>query len=413
MSDDGAKSRHSWEDSDGGTQVTVLASRPVADMPAVQCEVLGANRQAADLLLRFVRESAAARHDDDRLVSVISDFAFSTFPQATHLAVALCEDASSDLTLLVTRSRLGNEPQVALSRTIVEQVMNKGLSLLFTAGEASLTESRSVILSRMRAAICAPLTGLDRPFGVVQLDVRFPGKGAFTRADVDLLAVFADQVALVLDNQRLHQQQKRAFRSTINALVHSLSLKDPGTAHHSERVQAISLLLGRRLGLAGRELEVLGVAAILHDMGKQGVRDDVLFKPDRLTSPEVEEMAGHAVHTQDILDKIHYPEHLKQVPLIAAWHHEKMNGAGPYGIPSDQLPLTSRIISVADVFDALRSPRAYKTPMSLEETLEVLERGRGVEWDARVLDVLREAVPEILDSVYGIDPAIDLFGRAA
>src|SRR6185436_5469318 len=165
---------------------------------------------------------------------------------------------------------------------------------------------------------------------------------------------------LALENLWLHQQQHRAFHSTISALVHSLTLKDRAAAQHSERVQRLSLVIGRQLRLSPAEAEVVSVAALLHDVGKQGVRDEVLFKPGRLTLEERQEMDQHATHTQDILDMIQYPAELWDVPRIAAYHHEKMDGTGPFGISGDNIPLAARIISVADVFDALVSDRPYR-----------------------------------------------------
>ena len=115
-------------------------------------------------------------------------------------------------------------------------------------------------------------------------------------------------------------------------------------------MQAVSLALGRRLGLSSVELETLSVAALLHDLGKQGVRDELLFKPERLTEAETAEMAQHAAYTQSILDMIEYPEELREVPRIAAYHHEKLDGSGPFGLREPDIPVQARIISVADVF---------------------------------------------------------------
>jgi putative nucleotidyltransferase with HDIG domain len=238
------------------------------------------------------------------------------------------------------------------------------------------------------------------PFGIIQLDIRKPGKGVFAKKHLDLLSVFAMQVSLALDHLHLFHQQRRALQSTIAALVHSLNLKDPETAHHSERVQAVSLAIGRELGLPDLEMEALGVAALLHDLGKQGVRDEVLFKPEALSAEERSEMARHAEHTQNILDKIEYPDHLRDVPKIAAYHHEKMDGSGPFGIPGDEIPRASRIISAADVFDALMSPRAYKRALPIGEVVKILERGKGTTWDRDVIHALRQSIPELEATIY-------------
>lgn len=383
---------------------TVLASRPLAEWSDVQGEVVRSDARVAELLLGLVRETAAARNDEHRLLEVIADFAFRAFPNATHHVLVSRDDRDDEMVPLIARARNGEAPPIALSRTIVTKVLNEGCALLFTIGEGSLAVARSVALSRLETAICAPLMGNKHAFGVIQLDIRRPGKGVFNREDVDLLSVFASQVGLALENLHMHQQQRRALQSTINALVHSLTLKDPEAARHSERVQEVSVVLGRHLGLTGLDLEILGVAAILHDLGKQGVRDEVLFKPDRLTTEEREEMAHHAAHTQTILDKIEYPEELRDVPRIAAYHHEKLDGTGPFGVAGEDIPLAARIISVADVFDALLSPRVYKQPLTPPAVLHILERGKEVDWDGRCVEALRAVMPQLLVDVYAIDP---------
>jgi HD-GYP domain-containing protein (c-di-GMP phosphodiesterase class II) len=279
--------------------------------------------------------------------------------------------------------------------------MAQGLAVLYCRGEAPSDTSESIRLSRINAAICAPLCSRGEPFGVLQLDIRRPGKGAFGRKEVDRLAVFAHHVALVLDNLNLRQQQRDAFESTIHALVHSLSLKDPGTAAHSERVQCVAVGIGRAMGLVGADLDALRVAAILHDMGKQGIRDEILLKPARLLPGERDEMDRHSGHTEDILSKIRYPVHLRDVPRIAAFHHEKLDGSGPFGIPRDQIPVQSRIISVADVFDALLSARVYKKPVPVRQVLAILEKGRDTDWDGVVIDTLCKELPAILATAYG------------
>jgi HD-GYP domain-containing protein (c-di-GMP phosphodiesterase class II) len=179
-------------------------------------------------------------------------------------------------------------------------------------------------------------------------------------------------------------------------------LRDPETAQHSERVRDVAVWIARQFDLPVERLEVVRVSALLHDLGKQGVRDEVLFKPDRLTEAERTEMDTHAAHTQNILDRIVYPVALRDVPRIAAWHHEKMDGTGPFGVPGDQIPLESRILSVADVFDALMSPRPYREALSPRRALMILENGENVDWDAEVVAALRTCLHDVLADVYAV-----------
>ena len=379
--------------------VTVHHARSLADVATVQADLVGADVRAAQLFLAFAQETTGARNDETLLHRLIASYTFRAFPQATHLVLASRDD-SEGLIIRFAESREGDTPAVALSTMLVRQVIDEGIAVLFSHGEMPGSSSDSLVLSRIQTAVCAPLQKTDETFGVMQLDIRGSSRGLFGRKDLDRLTVFAHHVGLVIDNLRLAQEQERAFQSTIGALVHSLSLKDPDTAAHSERVQAVSLCLGEAMGLSGRDLEGLSLAALVHDLGKQGVRNGVLHKPAKLTETERTEMSHHSVMTQNILDKIVYPRHLRKVPQYAAYHHETLTGTGPYKLSADEIPVQAKIISVADAFDALLSPRVYKKAKSPEEVMGILNKGRNKAWCPNVLDTLESILPELLVAVY-------------
>jgi HD-GYP domain-containing protein (c-di-GMP phosphodiesterase class II) len=386
---------------------TVLAWRPAEDWVDVRDLVVRTDARVAELMLTLVRETAAARNEEAQLLQVIARFAFQAFPNATHHVLVARDHDEAPLRTLIATARSGDGSRVPLSRTIVERVMRDGHALLYVQGSGAVNPSESIVLSRLETAIVTPLLGSRKPFGVLQLDVRRPARGRFTPDDMEMLSVFASQVGLALEHLWLHQQQQRAFQSTIGALVHSLLLKDPDSARHSERVQKVSLAIGRRLGLTPSDTEMLSVASLLHDLGKQGVSDEVLFKPGKLTAEERQEMDLHAAYTQSILDMIEYPAHLWDVPRIAAYHHEKIDGSGPFGIVGDDIPQVARIISVADVFDALLSSRSYKAALQPREAMALLRRGQGRDFDPQVVKALREVADEVLRNVYGIESGLE------
>ena len=398
---------------DDGFEPTVLAWRSAQDWGDVRGLVVRTDARVAELMLSLVRETAAARDDEAKLLNVIAHFAFEAFPNATHHVLVARDHDEAPLRTLIARARAGDGTRVPLSRTIVDRVLREGHALLFVKGQHPGSASESIVMSRLETAIVAPLTGSHRPFGVLQLDVRKPARGRFTQNDLDMLSVFASQVGLALEHLWLHQQQQRAFQSTIGALVHSLTLKDPHAAQHCDRVQKVSLAIGERMRLSPIEMEILSVASLLHDLGKQGVRDEVLFKPGSLTEAERQEMDQHAAYTQSILDMIDYPADLWDVPRVAAYHHEKMDGSGPFGVAGDDIPLAARIISVADVFDALVSARSYKPALPPEEALGKLERGKGHDWDAAAVDALRAVAGDVLGEIYGIEYDPPRLDRAA
>ena len=385
---------------------TVLAWRALNEWDEVKGQVVRSDARVAELMLGLVRDTAAARYDEKQLLDVVADYALRAFPNATNF-VLVSRDEENDDDLIVRRAQTheGEATEaVQLSRTIAERAMADDCAMLYVSGDSGNSATESQVLSRMETAICAPLRDGQGPFGVIQLDVRRPKRGRFTREDVDLLTVFACQASLSLEHLRVQQQQQRAFASTIRALLHSLTLRDPETAQHSERVQDVAVWIGRQLRLDAERLEVVRVSALLHDLGKQGVSDEVLFKPDRLTDLERAEMATHAAHTQNILDRIVYPLALRDVPRIAAWHHEKMDGTGPFGVEGSQIPLESRILSVADVFDALLSPRPYREALSPRRALLIIETGENVDWDPEIIAALKACLHDVLADVYAVGP---------
>ena len=386
------------------TEPTVLAWRSAQDWGDVRELVVRTDSRVAELMLNLVRETAEARNDEARLLAVIGRFAFEAFPNATHHVLAAREHDEAPLHTIIARARAGDGTSVPLSRTIVERVLRDGHALLFMTGQDMGGGKESIVMSRLETAIVAPLTGVRGTFGVIQLDVRKPARGRFTKEDLGMLSVFASQVGLALEHLWLHQQQQRAFQSTIGALVHSLTLKDEEVAQHCERVRRVAVAIGERLGLTDTEREVLSVAALLHDLGKQGVRDEVLSKPGRLTEAERQEMDRHATHTQSILDMIEYPPDLWDVPRIAAYHHEKIDGTGPFGVAGDNIPRAARIIAVADVFDALVSARSYKPALPPEQALARLDAGKGRDWDEAAVEALRAVVGDVLTEVYRLEP---------
>ncbi len=128
---------------------------------------------------------------------------------------------------------------------------------------------------------------------------------------------------------------------------------------------------------------MLRYAALVHDFGKIGIKDSVLGKPGRLTDEEYTEMKKHPKFTRDILSRIQFAKEFRDIPVIASCHHEKMDGTGyPYGLKGEQIPALSRIIAVADVFDAVTSHRPYRAPMSTQEAIKILKDSAGSHLDS-------------------------------
>lgn len=212
----------------------------------------------------------------------------------------------------------------------------------------------------------------DRRDGVLQVMDRRVGR--FSKDDLPLLEAVAVQVAVSLENVRLHAAQKRQFDSFIRAFSAALDARDSMTALHSVNVANYAMGIAQMLGLPADDVEFLRIAGLLHDIGKIGVREYILTKPGKLTKEEFEEMRRHAAATRDILSKIEFTDALADLDFLAAAHHEKLDGSGyPDGLTADRLPLKARILVVADIYDALTQKRHYRDSMSTPEALAIID----------------------------------------
>jgi len=188
-------------------------------------------------------------------------------------------------------------------------------------------------------------------------------------------------------------QTEAAYTGAIRALAAALDARDPYTAGHSERVSVLSVAIGRTLGLPAADVEVLRLGAMLHDIGKIGVPDDVLRKPGSLTDAEFATIKTHPVLGARILRPVLFlAPHL----LIVELHHERPDGRGyPKGLRGDEIPLAARIVHVADAYDAMTSTRAYRGARASSEALKELWRCAGTEFHSDIVGALATALPGV------------------
>ncbi len=192
------------------------------------------------------------------------------------------------------------------------------------------------------------------------------------------------------------RQTHEAHIETINRLVVAAEYKDEDTANHIKRMSNYSALLARRLHLPSNEPEIIRLASPMHDVGKIGTPDNILFKPGKHTPEEWEIMKQHATFGGRILNGSS-SELLQAGEIIALSHHEEWDGSGyPKGLAGEKIPLFGRICAVADVFDALTSKRPYKEAFSIDKSLDIMKEGRGKHFEPRLLDLFLENLDEVL-----------------
>lgn len=248
---------------------------------------------------------------------------------------------------------------------------------------------------RTRNLLTLPMTGHDgQIIGVFQAVNK--RSGPFTEEDDATLGSLAASAAVAVENAQLVSEQKQLWRSLIETLARTIDARDQQTAGHSKRVTRYAEVIGRAMGLEPQALEALQAAALLHDYGKIAVRDRFLQKPGKLDDAEFAYMKAHAEKTGEFLAHLAFPRELREVPTIAAQHHERMDGRGyPRGLPAEDIVPGARIVAAADVFDALTAPRYYKAAYPIEKTLEIMDGMAGDHLDPAVMLALHGALPEL------------------
>ena len=203
------------------------------------------------------------------------------------------------------------------------------------------------------------------------------------------------------DKVRYHKSaennENQNLKDLISCLISVEEAKDSYTAHHSERVKAYSELIARFLGLSESSISLITHAAHLHDIGKIGIRDNVLGKPGKLTNDEFEIIKQHPVIGAKILMQSNYTHEMVQIVLH---HHERYDGRGyPEGLKGEDIPIGARVIAIADSIDAMTSKRVYRDAMSLEYCREEIEKNLGVMYDPAIGKVVLEHWNEMVDSL--------------
>ena len=202
----------------------------------------------------------------------------------------------------------------------------------------------------------------------------------------------AEQLRHLEERTAASEKLAHLYMSVVEALSSAVEAKDQGTRLHVRRVQSLARAVGRRVGLVGEELQAVETAAVLHDIGKLAVPDQILAKPSRLTDSEFELVKAHPEVGEAILRPIDFGV---DVGSIVRHHHEKMDGSGyPDGLVGDAIPLAARVLGVIDVYDALVSDRPYRQAWRAERALGYLRTQAGSAFDPAVVEALAQAIGE-------------------
>jgi len=211
---------------------------------------------------------------------------------------------------------------------------------------------------------------------------------SFTEKDMYYLGFMVRQAAYLVENLALYENIYENLFSTLSALVKAVEARDVYTKEHSSRVTEVAKIMARKYGCSEAEIDILEFSGRLHDIGKIGIRDDILLKPGPLSPEEFEIIKTHPVIGENIIAQLGLWDRERR---IIRHHHERFDGYGyPDGLSGEEIPLLARILSIADVYDAMISKRAYRKALSDEQVAGLIYSQRGLQFDPRLVELFHD-----------------------
>ena len=385
-------------DGDFSTKIHVSGSNEISDLAESFNQMTDSLRERSESLTKKVLELATlyemsralgATLDMDMLLDSVLDSALRIFNLDSGY-VTIRDQETGLLDLKAWRGPGAERPdEKALRSSMSEWVIREGRPLIFnpSSGEQESGEVDSV--TGALAALCVPLVSGEGALGAIIVGSHDP-EFRFTSDDVRLLSTIANHVTIAIGNIELFTSLQEAYLSTVRSLAAAVDAKDTYTRGHSDRVAQFADILAEQIDLSVEQRTALEMAAYLHDIGKIGVKEEILLKPGRLTDDEMDQMRHHPLIGANILKPVGFPW---PITPIVRHHHERWDGGGyPAGLKGEEIPLLARVLTVADAFEAMIADRPYRAGRSEEEGIIELQRCSGEQFDPGLVDPFVEAM---------------------
>jgi len=382
-----------------GRKLRVIAMRDITKRKQAEAEITRLFEESQRRL-----KQVETLHSIDLTISASMDLRMTLNILLKHVESLLNVDAA-DILLLVPNSQHFNFSAGRGFRTHSIERASARLGASF-AGRAALERNTVVVSGELvaradgefsklyeregfSAYAGAPLLAKGQIKGVLEVYHRSAHKSE--PEWLNLLETLAGQAALAIDSAQLFNDLQLsnleltlAYDATIAGWSRAMDLRDKETEGHTQRVTDLTLKLARSMGIGDAQLTHIRHGALLHDIGKMGVPDNILLKADKLTNEEWEKMRKHPDLAYDMLSSIRYLQPALDIPYC---HHEKWDGSGyPRGLKGEEIPIAARIFAVADVWDAITSDRPYRKGWSKEEALEYIKEQSGQYFDPQVVE---------------------------
>ncbi|MBW1972569.1 MAG: HD domain-containing protein [Deltaproteobacteria bacterium] len=340
-----------------------------------------AKREQSLVVLYKVARALNSTIELPRLLEIIMDQVLQTI--SAEKGFLMLKNEKGELVPKVIRNKTNKD--IVVSKTLINEVVKKRIAVLISdvSDDIRFSNSETLQLSGIRSAMCVPLWKADEVIGLIHVDnTDLPY--SFTQDDLELLTALAHHAAVGIEHASLYENIQKMFFETVKALTAAIDAKDKYTYGHSERVANISELIAIEMGMDEREKRIIKLTGLLHDIGKIGVDEAILKKVSPLTDTEFNLIKLHPIIGEQILSPI---SNFGDVLEGVRGHHEWYNGKGyPDGLKGEDIPLSARIIAVADTFDALTSDRQYRGKYNEKEALDEIQRSSSIQFDPKVVD---------------------------
>lgn len=318
--------------------------------------------------------------DREQLLSMITRNS-SILLEAEYSSITLVRDEGNEI--LVISDKEFKHSTLSSATQQIPSSESDGQTMLAQSVVSVPLRARPISVGKARRALDERLIG--------SLMVLNKIHGAFDSEDTQLLEILASQASTVLQIASLYNEANQLFLDFIKTLAETIDAKDPYTRGHSQRVSDISVKIAETLALSSEEVTEIRIGSLLHDIGKIGVPDTIITKPDRLTPEEYDQMKKHPATGYRIIIGVNA---LKNVLPAIAEHHERLNGSGyPFGLHDDQISLMGKIVAVADVFDAMTTDRPYRKALDPETVINHLLKNVGEQFDGDSVQALIRSSP--------------------
>jgi putative nucleotidyltransferase with HDIG domain len=344
------------------------------------------------LILYSINESVEANDlDVDHFYKKIVEMA-STITGAERTSLMVLDREANELRIRAAKGlsqKIMGSVRVPLGSGVAGRVVTSGKPLLVKDNRvSSLPAGRKNY--RTESYVSIPLTIRGETFGVLNVTDKSDGS-PFDEGEALLLMTLAKRAALNIENNLLYETLYNSLVDTLQCLVTTLEAKDFYTQRHSERVTRVAIRVAEEMDCHQDEVESIRFAGLLHDIGKIGIHDVILQKPEELTEAEFDLVKTHPIVGENIIRPLGL---LPMETAIVRNHHERWDGEGyPDGLSKKDIPLLARILAVADAYDAMTSDRPYRAAKAPEEAVGELKRCAGSQFDRLVVDAFLDTDP--------------------